>query len=85
MTLPIILALDTKDIQLAKSWIKASSGSIDHFKVGLEFYLKHGSQGIKELQKEIEFNQKHNFSTHHLANSTNFLLDVDNAESDLQF
>ena len=56
MTLPIILALDTKDIQLAKSWIKASSGSIDHFKVGLEFYLKHGSQGIKELQKEIEFN-----------------------------
>lgn len=56
MTLPIILALDTKDIQLAKSWIKASSGSIDHFKVGLEFYLKHGSQGIKELQKEIQFN-----------------------------
>ena len=42
MTLPIILALDTKDIQQAKSWIKASSNLIDHFKVGLEFYLKHG-------------------------------------------
>ena len=47
MTLPIILALDTKDIQQAKSWIKASSNLIDHFKVGLEFYLKHGSNGIK--------------------------------------
>lgn len=55
MTLPIILALDTKDIQQAKSWIKASSDLIDHFKVGLEFYLKHGASGIKELQKENEF------------------------------
>jgi orotidine-5'-phosphate decarboxylase len=54
MTLPIILALDTKDIQQAKSWIKASSNLIDHFKVGLEFYLKHGSHGIKELQQEFE-------------------------------
>jgi orotidine-5'-phosphate decarboxylase len=55
MTLPIILALDTKDIQQAKSWIKASSNLIDHFKVGLEFYLKHGSNGIKELQKDSDF------------------------------
>lgn len=56
MTLPIILALDTKDIQQAKSWIKASSNLIDHFKVGLEFYLKHGSNGIKELQKIVILN-----------------------------
>jgi orotidine-5'-phosphate decarboxylase len=55
MTLPIILALDTKDIKQAKSWIKASSNLIDHFKVGLEFYLKHGSNGIKELQKDSDF------------------------------
>lgn len=55
MTLPIILALDTKDVEQAKSWIKASSGLIDHFKVGLEFYLKHGSTGIKQLQNESEF------------------------------
>ena len=39
MTLPIILALDTKDLTQAKQWIKASTDQIDHFKIGLEFYL----------------------------------------------
>jgi len=37
MNLPIILALDTKDLNLAKQWLKASSDQIDHFKIGLEF------------------------------------------------
>ena len=36
--LPIILALDTKDLDLASKWIKSSADQIDHFKVGLEYY-----------------------------------------------
>jgi orotidine-5'-phosphate decarboxylase len=56
MKLPIILALDTKDIDLAKKWITASLDRIDHFKVGLEFYLQHGAAGIERLRQEADFN-----------------------------
>jgi len=55
VNLPIILALDTKDIAQASSWIKATNGSIDHFKVGLEFYLRHGVSGIQQLRQVGEF------------------------------
>ena len=53
--LPVILALDTKDIDLASKWIKNSADQIDHFKVGLEFYLLHGFEGIKKLQQVANF------------------------------
>ena len=55
MTLPIILALDTKDLNLAKQWLKASSDQIDHFKIGLEFYLRFGSAGIMQLREIADF------------------------------
>ena len=55
MKLPIILALDTKDVAQAASWIKASKESISHFKIGLEFYLRHGAQGIERLRDESDF------------------------------
>jgi len=55
MTLPIILALDTKDLSQAKQWIKASTDQIDHFKIGLEFYLQHGSDGILQLREISDF------------------------------
>ncbi len=53
--LPVILALDTKDLDLASKWIKSSGDQIDHFKVGLEFYLLHGFEGIKKLQQVANF------------------------------
>jgi orotidine-5'-phosphate decarboxylase len=53
--LPVILALDTKDLDLASKWIKSSADQIDHFKVGLEFYLLHGFEGIKKLQQAADF------------------------------
>ena len=53
--LPVILALDTKDLDLASKWIKCSADQIDHFKVGLEFYLLHGFEGIKKLQQVADF------------------------------
>jgi orotidine-5'-phosphate decarboxylase len=52
MTSPIILAVDTPDIELAKRWISATSNSIDIFKLGLEFYLSHGYEGIAAIQRE---------------------------------
>jgi orotidine-5'-phosphate decarboxylase len=55
VNLPIILALDTKEVDKAASWIKASRESISHFKIGLEFYLRHGAQGIEKLRSESDF------------------------------
>ena len=55
MKLPIILALDTKEVAQAASWIKAAKESISHFKIGLEFYLRHGANGIERLRDESDF------------------------------
>lgn len=56
MKLPIILALDTKEIDQARDWVKAASERIDHFKVGLEFFLRNGIDGINQLKQIAEFN-----------------------------
>ena len=55
MKLPIILALDTKEVAQAASWINAAKESISHFKIGLEFYLRHGANGIERLRDESDF------------------------------
>ena len=55
MKSPIILALDTKDLDLAGKWITAASEYVDHFKIGLEFYLKHGSAGVERLREKAQF------------------------------
>ena len=52
MSSPIILALDTNDLEIAKSWVKATRESIDIYKVGLEFFLKFGREGLKEIITE---------------------------------
>jgi orotidine-5'-phosphate decarboxylase len=56
MSSPIILALDTKDISEAEKWIAASLPQIQYFKIGLEFYLKHGAAAVAALQNQFEFN-----------------------------
>jgi orotidine-5'-phosphate decarboxylase len=55
MSLPIILALDTKDLIQAKRWIQACNDQIDHFKIGLEFFLQHGGDGIAQLREVADF------------------------------
>ena len=69
MKLPVILALDTKDLTQASEWIKASIDSIDHFKIGLEFYLKHGRVGIEKLQNENEFKLFLDLKLHDIPNT----------------
>lgn len=49
---PIFLAIDTPDLEVAKAWIQATQDYIMGFKLGLEFFLAFGSQGVKEI-KEI--------------------------------
>lgn len=52
MTSPIILAVDTPDLDIARRWIDATRASIDIYKLGLEFFLSHGIDGIASIQNE---------------------------------
>ena len=53
MNSPIILAVDTPDLEIAKRWIDATRESVSVFKLGLEFFLTFGSTGVKSIQDEF--------------------------------
>ena len=66
---PIILAVDTTNLEVAKTWIAATQGSISIYKIGLEFFLKLGSAGIIELRKEFEFELFVDLKLHDIPNT----------------
>ena len=43
MKAPIVLAVDTADLDIAKRWVAATSDSVSLYKLGLEFYLTFGA------------------------------------------
>lgn len=49
---PIILAVDTSDFDTARAWVEATRESIDVYKLGLEFFLTFGAEGIQTIAKE---------------------------------
>ncbi len=51
---PIILAVDTPDIELAQKWIETTSDFIAGYKLGLEFFLAFGSEGVRKLQRSSD-------------------------------
>lgn len=69
MTSPIILALDTDEISTAQNWIAATRKSIDIYKVGLEFFLKHGIAGLNELRDKNEFELFLDLKLHDIPNT----------------
>ncbi len=46
---PIVLAIDTPDLSIAKEWVKATDGVISVVKLGLEFYLTFGNDGVRQI------------------------------------
>ncbi len=46
---PIILAVDTNDLEVAKKWVAATDGVISVVKLGLEFYLNFGNEGVRAI------------------------------------
>ena len=66
---PVILALDTDDLATAKGWINATRSSIDIYKVGLEFFLKFGAQGLQQLRDEAEFELFLDLKLHDIPNT----------------
>ena len=51
---PIVLAVDTPDLHTAISWVKATQDHISVFKLGLEFFLSFGAEGVKAIQAETD-------------------------------
>ena len=51
---PIVLAVDTPDLETAVSWVKATQEHVSVFKLGLEFFLTFGSEGVKAIQAETD-------------------------------
>jgi orotidine-5'-phosphate decarboxylase len=49
MRAPIILAVDTSDFDTAIAWIEATKDSVSVYKIGLEFYLNFGSDGVSKV------------------------------------
>jgi len=47
---PIVLAVDTPDLATAVSWVKATQDWISVYKLGLEFFLTFGSDGVKAIK-----------------------------------
>jgi orotidine-5'-phosphate decarboxylase len=66
---PIILALDTREVSVAKEWILATRDSIDVYKVGLEFFLRHGRSGLEELRAVSEFELFLDLKLHDIPNT----------------
>ena len=50
MKAPIILAVDTSDLDTAKKWVEATHESVSVFKLGLEFFLNFGQAGVAAIQ-----------------------------------
>jgi orotidine-5'-phosphate decarboxylase len=69
MRSPIILALDTKDLDTAKNWIEATNGSVDLYKFGLEFYLKFGAAGLRQLADAGDFQVFLDLKLHDIPNT----------------
>lgn len=47
----IIVALDTKDLELARQWAQALNSQVGALKVGLEFFWAQGPEGVRRIQE----------------------------------
>jgi orotidine-5'-phosphate decarboxylase len=51
---PIVLAIDTPNLVTAIAWVRATQDNISVYKLGLEFFLTFGSDGVKAIQAETD-------------------------------
>ena len=51
---PIVLAVDTSDLDTAIAWVKATQGLIAVYKLGLEFYLNFGQDGVRAVSSSTD-------------------------------
>lgn len=53
MSAQIILAVDTREIEVAKRWIEATRESVSVYKLGLEFFLTFGADGVNSIRNDF--------------------------------
>ena len=53
MTSPIILAVDTREFDTARAWIDATREHVGVYKLGLEFFLTFGADGVNRIKNEF--------------------------------
>ena len=54
MKAPIILAVDTPDLDTAQRWIEATQDYVSVYKLGLEFFLTFGHEGVTRIKDVTE-------------------------------
>jgi orotidine-5'-phosphate decarboxylase len=54
MKAPIVLAVDTPDLEIAKQWIACTRDSVSVYKLGLEFFLTFGQEGVRAIKSETD-------------------------------
>jgi orotidine-5'-phosphate decarboxylase len=54
MKAPIVLAVDTPDLDIAKQWVASTRESVSVYKLGLEFFLSFGHEGVRAIQAETD-------------------------------
>lgn len=50
---PIILAVDTREMETARAWIDATREHVGVYKLGLEFFLTFGNAGVRAIKDEF--------------------------------
>ena len=69
MTSPIILAVDTRDFETAKRWIEATRESVSVYKLGLEFFLTFGAEGVARIKSEFDVDIFLDLKLHDIPNT----------------
>lgn len=69
MTSPIILAVDTRDLDTARSWISATREHVGVYKLGLEFFLTFGAEGVNAIKNEFEVDIFLDLKLHDIPNT----------------
>ena len=54
MKAPIVLAIDTPNLDIAKQWVASTQESVSVYKLGLEFFLSFGHDGVRAIQSETD-------------------------------
>ena len=69
MTAPIILAVDTRDFDVAQRWIEATRKSVSVYKLGLEFFLTFGAAGVNKIKSDHEVDIFLDLKLHDIPNT----------------
>jgi orotidine-5'-phosphate decarboxylase len=69
MLSPIILAVDTKEFDTARAWIDATREHIDIYKLGLEFFLTFGAEGVTAIKNEFDVDIFLDLKLHDIPNT----------------